>query len=140
MPYLPVIGLSPKHLRSHPESRAHQRQLPLHILHRQLRHLPGQPEVRHQRLAAPRSQADEAVLKGVHGARHEMPGEEERAWTSVSSISPALSPTSLLQLSPASWQHMECTGHIRDGPITSEARKSPLKMLFNEHDDPHPFI
>ena len=76
MPYLPVIGLSPQHLRSHPESRAHQRQLPLYILHRQLHHLPGQPEVSHQRLAAPRRHSNEAVLKGAHGARHETPGKE----------------------------------------------------------------
>lgn len=66
MPYLPVVGLSPQHLRSHPEGRAHQGQLPLCILHRQLHHFSGQPKVCHQRLAATRCHSDEAVLKGDH--------------------------------------------------------------------------
>lgn len=76
VPYLPVIGLSPQHLRSHPESRAHQRQLPLRILHRQLHHLPGQPKVSHQCLVAPWRHSNEAVLKGAHGTWHEMATEE----------------------------------------------------------------
>lgn len=67
VPYLPVVGLSPQHLRSHPEGRAHQGQLPLCILHRQLHHFSGQPKVRHQRLAATRRHSNEAVLKGDHG-------------------------------------------------------------------------
>lgn len=66
MSYLPVVGLSPQHLRSHPEGRAHQGQLPLCILHRQLHHFSGQPKVCHQRLAATRCHSNEAVLKGDH--------------------------------------------------------------------------
>lgn len=146
MPYLPVIGLSPQHLRSHPESRAHQRQLPLHILHRHLHHFPGQPKVSHQRLATPRHQSNEAVLKGARGAWHETPTEERLEHFTEQHL---LSPTSPLQAFPSPETcilaaHMECAGQISGGLITSEARKSPLKKgkdhcLFNKH-EPQPFI